>query len=120
MLGLKPICVLLGVTKQAYYKYDEKKVLSRIADEEFVIQFVSGAREHDSSLCGKKLWHMYRKHFEGNRPVGRDRFEYILDKYNLKVRKKKRKPRTTDSRHGLPAFSVFYFPPYASKLSTEK
>ena len=63
---------------------------------------------------------MYRKHFEGNRPVGRDRFEYILDKYNLKVRKKKRKPRTTDSRHGLPAFSVFYFPPYASKLSTEK
>ena len=47
---------------------------------------------------------MYRKHFEGNRPVGRDRFEYILDKYNLKVRKKKRKPRTTDSRHGLPTY----------------
>ena len=36
--------------------------------------------------------------------VGRDRFEYILDKYNLKVRKKKRKPRTTDSRHGLPTY----------------
>ena len=47
---------------------------------------------------------MYRKHFEGNRPVGRDRFEYILDKYNLKVRKKKRKPRTTDSHHGLPTY----------------
>ncbi len=45
------LCGLLGVTKQAYYKYDEKKVLSRIADEEFVIQFVSGAREHAPVLA---------------------------------------------------------------------
>lgn len=34
------LCRLLGVTKQAYYKYDEKKVLNRIAEEEFVIQFI--------------------------------------------------------------------------------
>ena len=27
-----------------------------------------------------------------------------MDRYNLKVRKKKRKPRTTDSTHGLPVF----------------
>ena len=62
---------------------------------------------------------MYRKHFEGNRPVGRDRFEYILDKYNLKVRKKKRKPRTTDSRHGLPTYpnqAKSYIPTQANRL----
>ena len=28
----------------------------------------------------------------------------LMDRYNLKVRKKKRKPRTTDSTHGLPVF----------------
>lgn len=95
------ICVLLGVTKQAYYKYDEKKVLQRLAEEEFVIQFVSEARVQAPGLGGKKLWHMYRRDIEGNNPVGRDRFEYILDKYSLKLRKKKRKPRTTDSRHSL-------------------
>lgn len=88
-------------------------------NEEFVIQFVSGAREHDPCLGGKKLWHMYRKHFEGNSPVGRDRFEYILDKHNLKVRKKKRKPRTTDSRHGLPTYpnqAKSYIPTQANRL----
>ncbi len=62
---------------------------------------------------------MYRKHFEGNSPVGRDRFEYILDKHNLKVRKKKRKPRTTDSRHGLPTYpnqAKSYIPTQANRL----
>ena len=51
--------------------------------------------------------------------VGRDRFEYILDKYNLKVRKKKRKPRTTDSRHGLPTYpnqAKSYIPTQANRL----
>ena len=88
-------------------------------NEEFVIQFVSGAREHDPCLGGKKLWHMYRKHFEGNSPVGRDRFEYILDKHNLKVRKKKRKPRTTDSRHGFPTYlnqAKSYIPTQANRF----
>lgn len=74
------LCVLLGVTKQAYYKYDEKKVLQRLAEEEFVIQVVSEARDQAPGLGGKKLWHMYRRDFEGNNPVGCDRFEYILDK----------------------------------------
>ena len=33
-----------------------------------------------------------------------NRFEDIVDKYGLKVRKRFRKPRTTDSTHGLPVF----------------
>ncbi|MDR1416052.1 MAG: DDE-type integrase/transposase/recombinase, partial [Prevotellaceae bacterium] len=49
-----------------------------------------------------KLWHMYRKEFGGNNPVGRDRFEDTVDRYGLKVRV--RKPRTTDSTHGLPVY----------------
>lgn len=34
-----------GRNKQVYYKYDEKKVLQRLAKEESVIQFVSKVRD---------------------------------------------------------------------------
>lgn len=47
-----------------------------------------------------KLWYMYRRDFEGNNPIGRDRFTDIIAKYSLKVKK----PRTTDSPHGLPTY----------------
>ena len=36
--------------------------------------------------------------------MGRDRFGALIDKYGLKVRKRVRKPRTTDSTHGLPLY----------------
>ena len=55
-------------------------------------------------MGGDKLWRMYMDEFSGNNPVGRDRFADIIDRYNLKVRLKVRKPRTTDSTHGLPTF----------------
>jgi transposase InsO family protein len=47
---------------------------------------------------------MYTKAFGSNNPVGRDRFEDIVDRYGLKVRTRVRKPRTTDSTHGLPVY----------------
>ena len=36
--------------------------------------------------------------------VGRDTFYRLIDENNLKIRQKRRKPRTTDSTHGLPTF----------------
>ena len=47
---------------------------------------------------------MYRRDFEGDDPIGRDRFVDIINEHNLKVRLKVRKPRTTDSSHGLPTY----------------
>ena len=47
---------------------------------------------------------MYRRDFTGNAPIGRDKFMDIINEHNLKVRLKVRKPRTTDSTHGLPTF----------------
>ena len=47
---------------------------------------------------------MYRRDFDGNDPIGRDQFVDIINEYGLKVRLKVRKPRTTDSTHGLPTF----------------
>ena len=47
---------------------------------------------------------MYRRDFQGNDPDGRDRFVEVVDRYGLKVRNKTRKPKTTDSSHGLPTY----------------
>lgn len=98
------LCRLFGVTKQAYYKHDENLVLLRASQESFVVAYIREVREKDPGIGGMKLWHKYRGEFDGNSPVGRDRFEDIVDRYGLKVRKRIRKPRTTDSTHGLPVF----------------
>ena len=69
-----------------------------------MLEYVRAIREKDPGIGGNKLWYMYMREFSGNNPVGRDRFADIIDRYNLKVRLKVRKPRTTDSTHGLPTF----------------
>ena len=79
-------------------------MLERIASEDFAVSYIKEIRKKDPGIGGIKLWYMYRKNFEGGHPLGRDRFAEIVDKYGLKVRQKVRKPRTTDSTHGLPVF----------------
>ena len=102
--GVRLLCELFGVTKQAYYKHDESKVMQRVAQESFVLEFVRSVRARDPGIGGMKLWYMYRQSFDGNNPVGRDRFADIINEHHLKVRMKVRKPKTTDSTHGLPTY----------------
>jgi Transposase and inactivated derivatives len=92
------------VTKQAYYKHDDSKVMARVARESFALEYIKGIRAKDPGIGGVKLWRMYRRDFEGDDPIGRDRFVDIINEHNLKVRLKVRKPRTTDSSHGLPTY----------------
>src|SRR3712207_7038290 len=47
---------------------------------------------------------MYNKKFGKEHGVGYNRFYDILEKYNLKVRKKKRRARTTNSDHTYPTY----------------
>ena len=98
------MCVLLGVSKQAYYKFDGDRAMQYAAQEAFVLEYVRTVRGKDPGMGGTKLWRMYRREFGGNNPVGRDRFAAILDRHGLKLRKRLRAPRTTDSRHSLPTF----------------
>ena len=69
-----------------------------------MLEYVRTIRDKDPGIGGDKLWRMYMDEFSGNNPVGRDRFADIIDRYKLKVRSRVRKPRTTDSTHGLPTF----------------
>ena len=74
------LCKLFGVSKQAYYKHDESRVLLKAAQEAFVLKYVCAIREKDPGMGGQKIWYMYRRDFDGNNPVGRDRFADIIDR----------------------------------------
>ena len=78
--------------------------LRRAAQRSFALQFIREIREKDPGIGGVKLWYMYQRDFQGNDLIGRDQFVDIINDYGLKVRLKVRKPRTTDSTHGLPTF----------------
>jgi len=98
------LCGLLGVSKQAYYKRDENAELAKAAQEEFALQYIREVRAKDPGIGGMKLWHMYRREFGAMHPMGRDRFEDLIDRWGLKVRRRVHAPRTTDSSHGLPTY----------------
>lgn len=95
---------MLGVSKQSYYKRDLNFAVKRKLQEEIVVKYIGEVRDVDHKMGIRKMWVMYRQEFEGGEPVGRDIFEEIAVSHGFKVRKKTRKPRTTDSRHGLPTY----------------
>lgn len=78
--------------------------MRRAAQKAFALQYIRDIRIKDPGIGGVKLWYMYRRDFQGNEPIGRDQFVDIINEYGLKVRLKVRKPRTTDSTHGLPTY----------------
>lgn len=96
------MCRLLGVSKQAYYKHEDK-VLQRLMEESFVVEFIKEIRRKDPGIGGNKLWQMYQSRF-GSHSVGYNRFYDIIERYGLKVRKRKRRVKTTDSTHEYPVY----------------
>ncbi len=79
--------------------------MRRIAQENCALSYILEIRRKDPGLGSSKLWCMYKRDFTGNKPMGRDRFEALIDRYGLKLKQHMRKPRTTDSTHGLPVYS---------------
>ena len=78
--------------------------MQRLALEAFVVEFVQEIRSKDPGIGGNKLWQMYRQRFGAENRVGYNRFYDIIEQYGLKVRKRRRRVSTTDSRHDLPLY----------------
>lgn len=100
---VRSLCGLLGVSTQAYYKHTDT-LMHKLAEESFVVEFIKRIRQSDRGIGGKKLWLMYKKEFGQEHSVGCNRFYDIIEKYGLKVRKRRRRAKTTDSNHGLPTY----------------
>ena len=97
------LCGQLGVSTQAYYKHEDTQ-MRKLAEEAFVVEFIKRIRERDRGIGGSKLWRMYKKEFGEEHAVGYNRFYDIVDKYGLKVRKRRRRAKTTDSNHDYPTY----------------
>ena len=99
------LCRLFGRSWQAYYQHRETLGKQRLT-EEMVVQFVKDIRRLDPGIGGEKLHYMYRERFDAGYEymVGRDKMEAIIARNGLNVRKPRRRPRTTDSGHGLPTY----------------
>ena len=91
------------MSTQAYYKHGDSQ-MRKLADESFVVEFIHRIRQKDRGIGGGKLWQMYRREFGSEHSVGYNRFYDIIEKHNLKVRKKRRRAKTTDSSHDLPLY----------------
>ena len=98
------LCVLSGVTRQAFYKHDDDLLFCRLAKEQFVVQFAREVREMDPGMGSDSLWRIYKKRFSDEYRIGRDAFRSILHEHGLNIRNRQRAPRTTDSRHNLPVY----------------
>lgn len=107
---------MLGVSKQAYFKQKGDSAGRKAALEAFALEYIRQIRAKDPGIGGMKLWYMYKRDFPNRERIGRDWFEDIIYRNGLKVRNKMRKPRTTDSTHGLPLFPnlVYDFIPLAA------
>ena len=95
---------MLGVSKQAYHKQKGDAAARKAVMESFALEYIHKIRAIDPGIGGMKLWYMYKRDFPDKERVGRDKFEDIIHRHGLKVRNKMRKPRTTDSTHGLPMY----------------
>jgi hypothetical protein len=105
--------------KIIHSKYNEERMTIRMAQEAFAIDFIKRIRKKKHGIGRMKLWHMYKRKFNGKSPLGRDRFENVVDRYGLKIRFKVRKPRTTDSTHGHPTYPYLireFIPTAANQL----
>ena len=69
-----------------------------------MVEYVKRIRQKNPGIGGGKLWRIYKKAFGDEHAVGYNRFYDILEMYGLKVRKRRRRAKTTDSDQNLPTY----------------
>lgn len=98
------MCGLFGRSKQAYYQFDSEGLAERLAKEAFAIEKAKEVRDLDHGIGCANIWRIYIKEFEGEKPLGRDRFLSLLYENGFRMREAAKSTRTTDSRHNLPLY----------------
>ena len=98
-ISLERLCRLLGITRQALYRYGWRNEQSNI-EAELVIQRVLEIRKCHPIIGTRKLYLMLQPFFaEHQIKMGRDKLFDLLTAYKLLVRRRQRKISTTQSYH---------------------
>ena len=89
------------MTRQNYYKKRNRRH-RQLLDECFILELVRQERSVQPGLGGRKLFRLLQDEFySGGVFIGRDRFFALLDRYDLLIKRRLRRPRTTNSQHGF-------------------
>ena len=98
---INELCLLLGYSRQAFYqrkREEEKEVLG----EELIVQEVLRHRKLMKRLGGRKLLVLMQNFMQQHAlGMGRDAFFDLLRENGLLIRRRHRKPHTTNSNHWL-------------------
>lgn len=100
-LGISELCGLFGVSRQAYYKGNESD-FSDVVSDGVVLELVGEIRARCPGTGTRKLQKTLES-FYGIR-YGRDRLFSLLERENMLLRTRHRKPRTTYSGHLFPVY----------------
>lgn len=100
-MSVDAICALFGKTRQAYYQrlgYQYQEA----AEESIILDLIAELRKDMGRMGGRKLWHEINEAHP--KMISCDKLFDILDKYHLKVHRRKRTVRTTWSESWLHRF----------------
>jgi putative transposase len=103
-VSLGELCRSLGVSRQAHHKHGRRSE-QVVQGQEEVLQRVRALRIVQPKLGGLKLYGELKQHIQRLAvPFGRDQFFDLLREEGLLIRKRRRRIRTTMSRHKLPVY----------------
>lgn len=100
-LGLAKLCGWFGLTRQAYYKNNQKAVLSTIQEDVVVKEVKKIRTDHPRLGTRKLLVKLIPVLKEHHIKMGRDALFTILSGNQLLIRKRRRRIQTTQSFHWL-------------------
>ena len=96
---MKELCKLFGYTRQAQYKFIKKEKLVYL-QAAIVIKLGEEVRASLPKVGTMKLYHMLKEPIrEHGIKMGRDKLYNLLADHGILIKRKKRKPMTTDSDH---------------------
>ena len=97
---IAPLCELLGISRWGYYKHDDMESEESILITSVVLycNYIRAPDNLPKAGC-RELWELCRQYFGLKFTLGRDRFYDVLRANGLMLRRKRYRPKTTDSNH---------------------
>ncbi len=97
---IAPLCELLGISRWGYYKHDEKENEESILITSVVLycNYIRAPDNLPKAGC-RELLELCKQYFGVKFTLGRDRFYDVLRANGLMLRRKRYRPKTTDSNH---------------------
>jgi putative transposase len=97
--SMDSLCGLFGITRQAYYQYQNREGKQALVDE-IVLKIVRDFRQYQPKVGVRKLYlHLVEPLLRHGISIGRDALFDLLRKHNMLVRRRKRRHITTNSNH---------------------